>query len=187
MAKSKQHDWTQFELGIFIRARPDEIFTLMSTASGLSKWFLRNAEFAPSAGPPAKPGKEKLPPFPTDESRAENEACRAKDRYLWEWYFDGGLSGEGWILEMRPPTRIRFTFGDRMEVEIAIRKQGPWCEVNLRQWGIPDTPHGRWEMHMGCRVAWAFFLTNLKSVAEGGPDLREVDRARTRQLHLVNI
>jgi len=187
MAKSPQYDWTQFELGIYVKGRPDDIFGLWTTGAGLAKWFLRNAEFAPSEGRPAKGKKDKPIPFPAAQARHENEACRANDRYLWEWYYDGGISGEGWILEVRPPTRLRFTFGAGMEVDVSIRKQGAWCVVELRQFGIPDTPRGRWEMHMGCRVAWAFFLTNLKSVAERGPDLRETERSRTKLLHLVNI
>ncbi len=187
MADSPQHDWTQFELGIYVKSRPDEIFNLWSTGEGLAKWFLRNADFAPSDGRPAKSKKSKPAPFPTQSARAESEQCRANDRYLWEWYYDGGTSGEGWILDVRPPTRLHFTFGQEMEVDVSIRKQGAWCAVELRQFGIPDTPRGRWEMHLGCRVAWTFFLANLKSVAERGIDLREIERSRTRQLHLVNI
>lgn len=187
MAKAPQHDWTQFELGIYVNGRPDDLYGLWSTGDGLVKWFLKNAEFAPSEGRPPVSKKSKPSPFPVEHARAENEQCRAKDRYLWEWYYDGGITGEGWIVEMRPPTRLRFTFGGEMEVDVSIRKQGAWCEVQLRQFGIPDTPRGRWDLHMGCRVAWTFFLSNLKCVAEGGRDLREMERARTRQLHLVNI
>lgn len=187
MAKSPQHDWTQFKLGVYIRCRPDDLFALWASGEGLAKWFLRDGSFAPSEGRPAKGKKSRPAPFPADQVRHEGEICQANDRYLWEWYYDGGTSGEGWILEVRPPTRLRFTFGAEMEVEVSIRKQGAWCVVELRQTGIPDTPQGRWEMHMGCRVAWAFFLTNLKSVAERGLDLRETERSRTRLLHLVNI
>lgn len=187
MPEHPKLDWTQFQLGVYVKARPDDLYAMWATSKGLVKWFLRNAEFAASDGPPADLKKAKLPPFPLDAARVEGDYCRANDRYLWEWYYDGGTTGEGWILEVRPPTRLRFTFGREMEVDVSMRKQGAWCLVELRQFKIPDTPRGRWEMHMGCRVAWTFFLTNLKSVAERGPDLREIERARTRQLHLVNI
>ncbi len=187
MTDKEKHDWSQFELGIYIKARPDDLFNLLSTGEGLAKWFLRNADFVPADGPPAKNKKAKLPPLTLDQARGESEQCCANDRYLWEWYYDGGTSDEGWILEARPPTRLRFTFGSEMEVEISVRKQGAWCVVELRQFNIPDTPKGRWEMHMGCRAAWTFFLTNVKSVAEGGPDLREIERSRTKLLHMVNI
>lgn len=186
MAKSAAFDWTQFQSGIYIKARPDDLFRLWSTGHGLCRWFLRSAEFAGSDGPPARKST-KSPPYPADKARGEDEACCAKDMYRWEWYYDGGISGDGWILQVRPPNYLRFTFGHEMEVEVTIRKHGAWCEVNLRQYKIPDTPHGRWNLHMGSRVGWTFFLTNLKSVSERGPDLRETERPRTKQLHLANI
>lgn len=189
MSKAPQFDWSQFQLGIFIRATPDDIYDFWTTSAGLTRWFLRAAEFAPSDGPPpARSRKAKsLPAFDELDLRPAAERCEPSDRYRWEWHYNGGVVGEGWILDMRPPTRLVFTFGDRMEVELRMRKQGDLCEINLRQYNIPDTPVGRTSMHIGCRVAWAFFLSNLKSVAEGGLDLRELELARTRQLHLVNI
>jgi len=187
MPRSSQFDWAQFQLGIFVKARPEELYALWTTGHGLGRWFLRTAEFAPATGPAPRGKRAKLSPFPEGHVRAEEEACRAGDLYRWEWYYDGGITGEGRVTQMRPPTRFGVTFGNEMEVEIGIRKQGPWCELSLRQFKIPDTPQGRWSLHMGCRVGWTFFLTNLKSVAEGGPDLRETDRMRTKQLHLINI
>ncbi|MBI3873171.1 MAG: SRPBCC domain-containing protein [candidate division Zixibacteria bacterium] len=188
MVKEPQFDWTQFHLGIYIRAKPEDLFPYMATAQGLCKWFLRSAGFAPGQDRPAnRRAAAKLPAFDTLTPRPEEETCRTGDRYRWEWYYDDGVTGEGWIIEVRPPTRLAFGFGDRMEVELSLRKQGIWCEAGLRQHKIPDTPRGHRDMHMGCRVAWTFFLTNLKSVVEGRLDLRETERAKTRQLHLVNI
>lgn len=188
MPKEPAYDWSAFEVGIYITAKPDDVFDLLGTSKGLTRWFLRTAAFAPSIGRPSKRSKTaKLPVFDSLPQRREDERCCANDRYQWEWYYGGGIIGEEWILECRPPTRLIFGFGDRMEVAIRLRKLGKSCEVSLRQYNIPDSPSGRHNLHMGCRVAWAFFLTNLKSVAEGGLDLRETDRARTRQLNLVNI
>jgi hypothetical protein len=161
---------------------------MWATAPGLCRWFLRSAVFASTDSPLQERKPLAKPPlFDRLVPRPEGEVCRAGDRYRWEWYYNDGVVGEDWILEVRPPTRMAFGFGSRIKVEVLLRKQGIWCEVNLRQFDIPDTPRGRFEMHMGCRVAWAFFLTNLKSVAERGPDLRETERGRTQQLHLVNI
>ena len=188
LAKVPSFDWTQFRLGIYVRAKPEDLFTLWSTSHGLCRWFLRSAAFAPSEGPPAnRRDAAKLPAFETLPARPDEEICRTNDRYRWEWYFNDGVVGEDWILDIRPPTRLAFGFGDRMEVEVLLRKQGVWCEIGLRQYNIPDTPAAHRDMHMGCRVAWTFFLANLKSVAEGGLDLRETERSKTRQLHLVNI
>jgi len=186
--KEPAFDWTQFRVGIYIRAQPQDIFAMWSEAEGLCRWFLRSAAFAPSEGPSAdRRAKAAIPAFDTLTPRPDNEPCRTNDRYRWEWYYDGGIVGEEWVREVRPPTRFVFGFGDGMEVEVIVRKHGKFCEVNLRQYNIPAGPRGRREMHMGCRLAWAFFLTNLKSVAEGGLDLRETDRTRVGQLHLINM
>lgn len=188
MTREPAFDWTQFRLGIYIRALPQDLYALWAEAEGLCRWFLRSAAFAPSEGPPPdRRSRAAMPAFDTLTPRPENEPCRANDRYRWEWYYDGGIVGEEWIREARPPTKLVFGFGERMEVEVLVRKQGKHSEVSLRQYNIPGSPRGRRELHMGCRVAWAFFLTNLKSVAEGGLDLRETDRTRVSQLHLVNI
>lgn len=188
MAKAPPFDWTSFHLGIFVLAKPDDVFDLWATSRGLTQWFLRTAVFAPSAGRHDGPVEAaQLPLFETLVPRPEDERCRAKDRYRWEWHYGGGITGEEWILDSRPPTRLTFGFGERMEVEVRLRKQGKSCEVGVRQYNIPDTTVGRRSLHLGCRVAWAFFLTNLKSVAEGGLDLRETDRTRTSQLDLVNM
>jgi len=188
LAGDKAFDWTQFQLGVYIRALPEDVFRHWTTARGLCRWFLRSAAFAPSAGRPA--GKREaalVPAFDTLVPRADDEICCAGDRYRWEWYYNDGAVGEDWIIDIRPPTRLVFGFGEKMTVEVTIRKQGTWCEVNLRQYDIPSSPSARWQMHMGCRTGWVFFLTNLKSVMEKGLDLREVERARTKQMHLVNI
>lgn len=189
MSDRPTFDWSQFTLGIYINAQPDEIFDLWTTSQGLTKWFLREADFALDETPaPVKSRKLKpLKNFDDLSGRDVDEHCRAGDRYRWEWYYDGGIRGEGRIIALRPPSKLTFTFGDKMEVEVTIRKRGVTCEVSLRQHGIPATARAKTDVHMGCRIAWAFFLTNLKSVAEGGLDLRETDRARSRQLHLVNI
>ena len=189
MPEKSHFDWSQFTLGIYIAAQPDEIFRLLSTNQGLTTWFLREADFAPDpTPPPAKPRKRiPLKSFDDLPARGVEEECKLGDRYRWEWYYDGGIRGEGRITAVRPPSKLSFTFGDKMEVEVTIRKRGAMCEVVLRQHGIPTNARAKTDVHMGCRIAWVFFLTNLKSVAEGGLDLRETDRARSRQLHLVNI
>ncbi len=188
MSKAARFDWSQFRLGIYVQDNPDDLYDMWATSRGLTRWFLRSAAFALSDGlPSSRRLIAQAPPFESLPQRPDEERCSASDRYRWEWYYNGGVIGESWILDSRPPTKLTFGFGDAMEVELLLRKQGKLCEIALRQYHIPDTPAGRHNLHLGSRVAWAFFLANLKSVAEGGLDLRETDRPRTRQLHLVNI
>lgn len=189
MTSRATFDWSQFQLGIYIVAPPDALYNLWTTPVGLTRWFLRSAAFAPSDGPPPRKTRQRIvvPPFDDLVPRADSQRCAANDRYRWEWYYNGGIVGEGWILALRPPTKLVFGFGSGMEVEVLLRKQGRSCEVVLRQYNIPTTGPSKHNLHMGCRTAWTFFLTNLKSVAEGGADLRETSRTKTMKLHLVNI
>ena len=189
MAQETPFDWTQFRLGIYVSAKPEDLYDYWTTPTGLTRWFLRSAAFAVSDGPPPAKTRKKTILAPFDEliPRPDHQRCQTNDRYRWEWYYNGGIVGEQWILSTRPPTKLTFGFGDRMEVEVTLRKQGSYCDVGLRQYRIPTTSQAKQNLHMGCRVGWTFFLTNLKSVAEGGLDLRETSRPRTLQLHLVNI
>jgi len=44
--------------------------------------------------------------------------------------------------------------------------------VELWQENIPGDEDSKVNLHMGCTKGWTFYLTNLKSILEGGIDLR---------------
>jgi len=44
--------------------------------------------------------------------------------------------------------------------------------VELVQENIPDDDQGRLYYHLVCKTGWTFYLDNLKSLLEGGIDLR---------------
>jgi hypothetical protein len=47
--------------------------------------------------------------------------------------------------------------------------------VNLRQHKIPDDSNPATNLFVGCQLGWTFYLTNMKSIFEGGIDLRNQD------------
>jgi hypothetical protein len=55
--------------------------------------------------------------------------------------------------------------------------------VRLTQEGMPESTAGL-QMFIDCYGGWTFYLTNLKSVMEGGLDLREKTPGRG---HLINM
>ena len=55
--------------------------------------------------------------------------------------------------------------------------------VNLTQKNIPTDDFSKINIRLGCDSGWSFFLVNLKSVYEGGLDLREKNE---RQKGMVN-
>jgi hypothetical protein len=44
--------------------------------------------------------------------------------------------------------------------------------VELVQEEIPTDENGKQIFHLGCKSGWTFYLANLKSIFEGGIDLR---------------
>ena len=54
-------------------------------------------------------------------------------------------------------------------------KKGESQVLELLQDSIPDTAEGKHYWHLGCKTGWTFYLTNLKSLLEGGIDLRNKD------------
>jgi hypothetical protein len=44
--------------------------------------------------------------------------------------------------------------------------------VELLQENIPSDEAGRHMWHVGCKTGWTFYLANMKSLFEGGIDLR---------------
>ena len=71
-----------------------------------------------------------------------------------------------------------------MTVTLRFADAGAQTELHLTQTGISDTPDGHVFGHLNCRSCWIFFLTNLKSVLESGPDLRDQDPARVSSMEV---
>jgi hypothetical protein len=81
----------------------------------------------------------------------------------------------------------KITFAPNGVITVRISKDGKYSLVELIQEEIPTSAKAKIDSHMGCRTGWTFFLTNLKSVLEGGPDLREMDTKHATQRFLVNM
>lgn len=171
---ARRFDWARFTICIYIAAPPAKVYDAWTTARGLCSWFLEGAAFFP------------------DDSRRKTATIRANraragDRFIWTWFYKGGTSIEESVIAARAPGHFRFGFGDGMEVEVRIERASRGAMVTLVQHNIPTSARRRVEYHMGCRVGWTFFLANLKSVLEGGADLREKDPDRLRTAYLANV
>jgi hypothetical protein len=79
------------------------------------------------------------------------------------------------ILEADGSNRLIFTFHAPMIVSIAILLEQDTKIVELKQEHIPADENSRTSYFVGCGEGWTFYLANLKSVLEGGLDLRNRD------------
>lgn len=151
------YDWSKFELRIPIKALPQEIYRCLATPAGIESWFLRSAKYM----------------TPDDRLRASDEFIERGDRYTWLWHgYDDDTIEHNDILEANGVDTLRFVFAGHCIVTITIGMLDTDTIVQLAQENIPTGEEGRSELHVGCMQGWTFYLSNLKSILEGGIDLR---------------
>lgn len=69
---------------------------------------------------------------------------------------------------------------------IEPRKDGNHAICELHQFDMKTGPKDRICMHMGCRIGWVFFLTNLKAYLEHGLDFHSHNPKRSHLQGFVN-
>ncbi len=150
------YDWTQFHVHMYYLAPIDEVYRRFATGTGMESFYVKRATFT------AKDGSVRQP----------NEAFAAGDRYHFDYVHDYSHGGE--ILAVEDQQLVSFTFGS-CEVTIRFRQVEGATEVDLHQTGCPtEDPKQAW-MHLNCRSCWIYFMTNLRSVLGGGPDVRDFE------------
>ena len=79
----------------------------------------------------------------------------------------------GEVLEANGKDRMSFVFGDAGIVTVTVADLGDnISELTITQHDIPTTEEGKQNYHVGCSTGWTFYRCNMKSVLEGGIDLR---------------
>ncbi|MFH2057216.1 MAG: SRPBCC domain-containing protein [bacterium] len=156
MPPKAKHDWTQFLLKVNINAAPARVFRAWTMSSELNKWFTYSGSIDPHKGG------------------------------TFRQVFIDGTTFDSEVLEIRKGSLLRFTFGKVEKVEVKIRKSGKGAECWLKQYDMKTGPNDKWNMHMGCRIGWTFFLANLKAYLEHGVDLRSRDSKKTWKEHYIN-
>lgn len=151
------HDWSKFSTRININVSPPEVYAAWTSQAALERWFLRVAEFTDS--------KKRI--------RAAGSTIRQGDAYRWLWHgYDDSVVERGTILELNDKDYLRFTFAGTCLVTVVMRKVARGTILELRQENIPADEESRIRYHLGCLTGWTFYLANLKSILEGGVDLR---------------
>ncbi|MFI5196443.1 MAG: SRPBCC domain-containing protein [Chitinophagales bacterium] len=57
-------------------------------------------------------------------------------------------------------------------VTVQLKDMGDATEMILTQTQIPTDEQSRMNFHVGCSTGWTFYFANIKSILEGGLDLR---------------
>lgn len=151
------HDWSQFKLRIPVKANAETLYRLWTTQEGLESWFLRQAAFKKQSG--------------NDVER--NAFVEVGDTYEWLWYGYGDDTAEkGQLLQANEKDSLQFSFGKAGNVTVSFKEDAGEMMVELVQDEIPTDEKGKEYYHLGCSKGWTFYLANLKSIVEGGVDLR---------------
>jgi uncharacterized protein YndB with AHSA1/START domain len=157
MEPNSNYDWSRFVKRIPINASVKTIYDAWTTRKGIESWFLRKGAFISAAGKPLE----------------EDEHISAKDSYEWFWHgWPDETVERGEILDANGRDYLRFVFGKEGVVSVQLLIEEGETIVELTQEEIPTDDIHKARFHLGCSIGWTFYLTNLKSVLEGGLDLR---------------
>lgn len=151
-------NWTSFTKKIAIKSSLSQLYNAWTKPEEIEKWFLNTATYQNGDG----------------KIRAKNQNCEKGDGYEWTWYLFDGLE-KGKIIEANGEDLLKFTFAGDCWVEIKFNKSDDFVIVELSQKNIPTDDKSKKDIRLGCESGWSFFLLNLKSIYEGGIDLRNKD------------
>jgi hypothetical protein len=154
----KSYDWSAFTLKILIKAKMQDIYNAWSKSSENERWFLEKATFY---------NLEKKP-IPADEP------CQSGYFYSWSWYLHEAVEN-GKILLANGTDRFQFTFEGDCIVDVRLSEKLEYTVLELQMKNIPVDELSKQEIRLRCHSGWSFYLVNLKSVYEGGLDLRNKD------------
>ena len=149
--------WTSFKVAGDYNTDIRSLYEAWATPAGLEKWFLRRANFF------TVPMRLRDP----------DEFIMKEDTYEWYWHGWGDDAVEkGQILEANGTDFLKFSFSGGSIVSINISSRNGVSIVELTQENIPEESDPSKNLFVQCQVGWTFYLANLKSIMEGGVDLR---------------
>jgi uncharacterized protein YndB with AHSA1/START domain len=154
----KNFDWTSFTKRIAVKSSLSEIYDAWTVASKLESWFLERVVFGASEEKPDQP-----------VSHAQTGSS-----YSWYWYLEP-TPMNGKIVEANGKDFIQFTFEGPSVVDVRLTTLDEYVLIELRHHSIPQDDNSKQNIRLGCSNGWAFYLHNLKSIYEGGIDLRNKD------------
>ncbi len=151
------YDWSRFVVRINVNAPADKLYHAWATREGMEYWFLRLSEYKKADG----------------ALRGDNDFVEKGDTYKWLWHgWPDETVEHGIVLDCNGKDFFKFSFGKAGNCAVTIKKEEEETIVELVQDNIPIDEQGMHYWHLGCKTGWTFYLANMKSLYEGGIDLR---------------
>ncbi len=154
----KDFDWTCFSRKISIKAPISALFDAWTVPKELERWFLSKAHYTRPDGSAVGP----------------EEHIQPEDKYAWSWH-TWDIVEEGEVLETNGKDKLVFSFAGTCPVEIKLEQVNEEVLVTLTQSNIPTDDKSKKDIRLGCYEGWSFYMVNLKSIYEGGLDLRNMN------------
>lgn len=165
---TQSFDWSSFTVRVNVSAPGKSLYDAWATRDGMEHWFLRVSEYKAATG----------------SLRAGRERAEKGDHYRWLWHgWPDDTVEHGTILDCNGLDMFRFSFGKAGNCTVSIKKEEGETIVELKQEDIPTDETGRHYWHVGCKGGWTFYLANLKSLYEGGIDLRNKNERLTNMIN----
>lgn len=156
-------DWSRFTVRINIINVPKEkLYWAWATREGIEYWFLRKSEYKK----------------PDSSLYNANEFVKKGSGYSWWWHgYPDEVVEHGEIIACNDKDLFQFKFGNAGICTIKIYQEQEENIVELLQDHIPTDDQSKQNWHIGCKTGWTFYLANMKSLFEGGIDLRNRNEA----------
>jgi len=149
--------WTKFKVVGDYNIDMRSLYLAWATPAGLERWFLRKADFFTIMM----------------RQRAQDEFIAKEDTYQWYWHgHHNDVVQKGSILEANGQDFIKFSFTGDTIVSVSLSTRNGLTIVEVEQENIPQENDPAKNLYVQCQLGWTFYLANLKSVMEGGKDLR---------------
>jgi len=158
--------WNEFKLRVNINTELNKAYKSWATPGGLENWFLRKAIFRDADG----------------NLRDKNSLIEVGDTYEWYWHgYPDSVVEKGEVLKANGKDQFTFTFSMKCPVMISLYKESDELIVELVETDLPEDEETAMNYFVGDSRGWIFYLANLKSILEGGIDLRN------KKLEIKNV
>lgn len=153
----EKQEWSKFKLRVNVDAQVQDAYARWTTSAALESWFLRKAIFRDAEG----------------NLRGKNDPVKPGDTYEWYWHgYPDTILEKGKVLHANGGDKFGFTFSMGCPVTISIYPESGETIVELVESDLPIDEGTALKYFVGDSRGWIFYLVNLKSVLEGGLDLR---------------
>lgn len=153
-------NWSLFTRRIAVKATLPQKYAAWTTAEEIEKWFLSSAEFSDEQGCLID----------------RNQHILKGMNYTWRWYtYEPAETGS--IMDTNGKDFLQFSFAGDCLVTVKLCELADHTIVESTQSNIPEDENSKQSIRLGCDTGWCFYLVNLKSVYEGGLDLRNKNEA----------